>query len=81
MRKRICDAAVEVLRETDNPHVQSRDAHLLHTIAERANPNYKADAWDTEKRVLNALSRQPGILIPGKTMQGRRAVRIFRLPV
>lgn len=36
MKKRICDAAVEILRETDNPMVGRGDSGLLHAIAERA---------------------------------------------
>lgn len=78
-RKRVCDAAVEILRETDNPAVMCGDTVLLHQIAARAGvwPN----AWVTERRVLDALSRQPGILVPRYTRRGDgRLVRIFRLP-
>lgn len=78
-RKRVCDAAVEILRETDNPAVMWGDAHLLHLIAERSGMN--ANAWITEKRVLDALTRQPGVLVPklARAAHGR-VVRIFRLP-
>jgi hypothetical protein len=79
-RRRICDAAAEVLRETDNPAVMWGDSRLLHLIAERAGLPH--EAWDTEDRVLNALSKTPGELVPGKTYLGHtmRLVRIFRLP-
>lgn len=78
---RICDAAVEVLRETDNPAVMWGDSGLLHAIANRAGARCQAKAWHTELAILNALSRTPGKLVPGLT-GGRhgRPVRIFRLP-
>lgn len=77
---RVCDAAIEVLRETDNPAVMWGDEGLLHLIAERL--GWKHNTWKTSDRVLNALSKTPGRLIPGKTYigNGRRIVRIFRLP-
>lgn len=75
---RVCHAAVEVLRETNNPAVMWGDTVLLHQIAERA--GIKHNGWVTETRVLNALSARPGILVPGFTYTGRgRRVRIFRL--
>jgi hypothetical protein len=82
VRKRVCDAAVEVLRETDNPAVMWGDSGLLHLIANRAGVKSAKRAWITEDRVLNALSRQPGELVPGTTCSGggNRRVRIFWLP-
>ena len=77
-RYRICDAAVDVLKETDNPAVMWGDSGLLHLIAERAGLPHQS--WLTEGRVLNALSKTPGELIAGTTLgfRGRR-VRIFWL--
>ncbi len=78
------EAAVQILRETKNPAVMWGDAGLLHDIAERM--GWPHDAWKTEKRVLDALTANPGILIRKKTMchtgpgNRERAVRIFRLP-
>lgn len=76
---RVCDAAVEVLRETGNPAVMATDSGLLHAIAERAGRPHKG--FRTEKLVLDALSRQPGELVPGYTRAYRnQRARIFRLP-
>ncbi len=78
------EAAVEVLRETKNPAVMWGDSQLLHDIATKL--GWKHDAWHTEKRVLDALTRNPGSLIPKMTMSHtgpgcrERAVRIFRMP-
>ncbi len=81
MRKRVCDCAVEVLRETNNPAVMWGDTSLLHQIADRAGIKSANKMSLTERQVLAALTSQPGILIPKKTLSGRnRAVRIFRLP-
>lgn len=78
------EAAVLVLRETDNPAVMWGDEGLLHRIAERAGLRVKGLAWRTSDAVLNNLSRSPGQMVPGYTL-GRasnrdRAVRIFWLP-
>ena len=76
---RCCDAAVQVLKETENEAVMWGDGHLLHQIAARM--GWNADSWATEKRVLDALTRCPGMLIAKKTLAGNgRTVRIFRLP-
>ncbi len=78
------EAAVAVLRRTKNPAVMRGDAQLLHDIAEEM--GWPHDAWKSEKRVLDALTRDPGILIPKMTMSHtgpgsrERAVRIFRMP-
>lgn len=78
-RLRCCDAAVLVLRESRNPAVGAGDSGLLHTIAERA--GIAPNGWITEKRVLDALTRRPGELVPGwfRTSHGRTA-RQFVLP-
>lgn len=86
-RKRICDAAVEVLRETGNTAVMWGDVALLHRIAIRAGRPSRGAR--TERLVINALSRQPGLLEPGRTRVQTNhgpfgfcgtTVRIFRLP-
>lgn len=78
---RTCDAALEVLRETDNPAVMWGDEGLLHMIADRAGIRARANGWRTSSAVLANLARQPGELQPLYTlaMNGRR-VRIFYLP-
>lgn len=84
-RIRVCDAAVAVLRETDNPAVMHGDCGLLDMIFMRAglreNPRWRS-AEQRHQRVLNALSRQPGILVPGKSFRphGPGFCRVFRLP-
>lgn len=78
---RVCDAALLVLTETGNPAVMYGDTGLLHMIATRAGILSKDRAWETEKAVLAALSRQPGKLVAGHTVTGRgRRVRCFWLP-
>lgn len=79
---KIWEAAVAVLHETDNPAVMWGDTALLHAIANRARASWRGQMSRTERLVLQALSREPGILIPGKTNipQTGRDVRIFRLP-
>jgi hypothetical protein len=78
---RTCEAAVLVLRETDNPAVMWGDEHLLHMIAERAGLRARKNSWHTSKAVLNNLTRCPGILISKMTKGGHeRWVRIFSLP-
>ncbi len=85
-RRRVCDHAVDVLRETGNPAVMVGDTSLLHQIAARA--GIPADTR-TERRVLGALNRTPGVLVKGFTRTdvfagfcGRRSqrVRVYRLP-
>ena len=80
-RIRLCDAAVAVLRETDNPAVMWGDEGLLHMIANRAGLKVKNRGWETSLAVLNGLTRTPGELVPRKTMGfGKRSVRMFVLP-
>lgn len=76
---RVCDAAVEVLRETDNPAVMFGDEGLLHLIAERL--GWEHHAWKTSDRVLRALSKTPGPMRKCYTrLGGGRRVLIFKLP-
>lgn len=81
---RTCDAALQVLRETNNPAVMWGDEGLLHRIAERAELATAGRSWRTSAAVLSNLGRCPGELIPKLTrarVGGRdRWVRIFRLP-
>lgn len=81
---RTCDAAVQVLRETDNPAVMWGDEGLLHLIAQRAGLRISGRAWQTSSAVLNNLAKCPGDLVPKMTKGhsgGReRWVRIFYLP-
>jgi hypothetical protein len=85
-RVRVAEAAVAVLRETDNPAVMWGDCGLLDLIAERAGMERDSSKWmggipDRHTRVLNALSRRPGDLVPSFTLTGRgRRVRVFWLP-
>lgn len=76
---RVWEAAVEVLRETENNAVMWGDSSLLHMISERAGRGH--NGWRTEARILNALDRTPGPFIKRHTRVGRnRLVRVFRLP-
>lgn len=75
---RACDAAVEVLRETDNTFVMWGDEHLLHEIAERL--GWEHQAWRTSARVLRVLSRTPGPLEKRKILADGHWVLMFRLP-
>ena len=82
---RVCDVAVEVLQETGDPAVMWGDCGLLDMIAARAGMLRRVDQpmggiRDLHRRVLNSLSRQPGTLVAGTTLDGRnRRVRIFWL--
>jgi hypothetical protein len=78
---RTCDAAVAVLRESNNPAVMWGDEGLCHMIAERAQLRSCGRAWKTSDAVLANLARCHDGLIAGKTTcHGRRLVRIFWLP-
>jgi len=83
-KMRTCDAAIQVLRETNNPAVMWGDEGLLHQIAERAGLATVGRSWRTSTAVLNNLAKCPGDLVPMKAQghSGGRArwVRIFRLP-
>jgi len=76
--KRICDHARDVLRETDNPAVGYGDAGLLHLIAERAGVPHNGPK--TEARILNALSKTPGVFAIRYFKTRRGVGRVFRLP-
>jgi hypothetical protein len=81
---RTCDAAIQVLRKTDNLAVMWSDEGLLHLIAQRAGLRVSGRAWQTAAAVLNNLAKCPGDLVPKMTTVrsgGReRWVRIFYLP-
>jgi len=84
-KQRICDIAERVLRETNNPAVMWGDSGLLDMIAERSgrwiDGEHPYKRW---QRVLNALSKQPGNLLEGRSLiwmnGGDRRVRRFNLP-
>lgn len=61
MRLRACDAALEVLKEHEQPGVMYGDEWLCHQIAARL--GWKSEGPSTSRRVLAALSRTPGKLI------------------
>lgn len=76
---RVADAAYEVLQETNNPAVMWGDEGLLHLIADKL--GWKHEGHETPDRVLRALAKTPGRLIPGHAQAfNNRKVRIFRLP-
>jgi hypothetical protein len=77
---RTCDAAVAVLRETNNHAVMWGDEGLCHMIAERAQLRTVGHAWKTSDRVLINLARKHDGLIAGTTLCHNRRVRIFWLP-
>ena len=60
---RACDAAIQVLIETDNPSVMYGDEWLCHQIAERLGWEHAGPA--TSRRVLRALAKTPGRLVKG----------------
>ncbi|POR07962.1 hypothetical protein BV908_18445 [Diaphorobacter sp. LR2014-1] len=60
---RACDAALQVLIETDNPSVMYGDEWLCHQIAARLGWEHAGPA--TTRRVLRALSKTPGRLVKG----------------
>lgn len=75
---KISEAAIAVLRRTENEAVMCGDSMLLHMIADEM--GWEHHAWKTEKRVLDALSRNPGELEPGYVLLwNNRRARIFRL--
>jgi len=80
---RICDAAKQILIETDNPAVSLEDTGLIGLIAKRAGKlRDKEYPSDRHVRIINALSKQPGNLVPNFTLQAgtNRRIRLFRLP-
>ena len=75
---RVCDAAVQVLRETDNPAVMWGDEGLCHLIADRL--GWEHHGHRTSNRVLAALAKTPGILVRCRTRCHRHWVNVYRLP-
>ncbi len=81
---RVCDAALAVLLDTDNPSVMYGDEWLCHRIAERLEWEHEGP-WTT-KRVLAALARTPGRLqkglcrMPSDCCARGQAVLHFQLP-
>lgn len=94
MRKRVCDVAAAYLRETDNPAVMWGDSGLLDEIFKRAGLRATQGPYTIEghplarwKRVLDALTKCPGELVPCLVQLGRvgasrggRVARCFYLP-
>lgn len=83
-RERVCDVTIAVLKETGNEALMHGDEGLMHIIAMKLQWKVPSDipGWDRlYQRLLNALTKTPGALIPKFTQTGRgRLVRIFRLP-
>jgi hypothetical protein len=78
---RTCDAAVLVLRETNNPAVMWGDNGLLDLIGARAGLKTSGRYPYLHHHVMSNLSRQPGELVAGTTLGvGNKRVRIFWLP-
>jgi len=81
MRKLLWQTAVEHLQATDNPAIMTGDHVLAHEIAEKHGMAH--DGYHTERRVIEALWKTPGILVrklTGANWLGGRAVRMLRLP-
>jgi hypothetical protein len=66
-------AAIEVLRETNNPRIMWGDLLLLHAVADKL--GWEQEGYKTACRVMAALSRTPGSLIKKKLLAGRRQQR------
>ena len=76
---RCCDAAIEVLRETNNPAVMAGDLGLLHMIADRL--DWKHEGPRTTDRVIAALHKTPGELLRKYTLGSRnQRTSLFILP-
>lgn len=58
-RMSIAEAAVIVLKETDNPAVGYGDSGLLHAICEKAGLAHRG--WKTEGYILKGLERRPDL--------------------
>lgn len=80
----VWEAAVLVLRETGNTAVMVTDDGLIQEIARRAEikvPDGRGWVIELERKVLAALTRCHGELVPGKTRTSRgQWGRIFYLP-
>lgn len=83
-KMRVCDVALAVLLETNNPSVMYGDEWLCHQIAERL--GWKHDGPWTTRRVLSALAKTPGRLVksycrmPGDCCARGQSVLHFQLP-
>lgn len=81
---RVCDVALQVLIETDNPSVMYGDEWLCHQIAGRLGWTHSGP--ETSRRVLRALSKTPGRLVkghvrmPGDCCARGQSVLHFELP-
>ncbi len=73
------EAAVEVLRETNNPAICYGDGGLFHLVADKI--GWPHEMWFTEDRVLNAIDRHhSGHLVKRYFMATRGKARVFYLP-
>jgi len=72
------DAAVIVLRRTNNPAVCYGDSGLLHSIADEM--GWPHEGHFTEKRVLDAIDRHNDGQLVKRYYRLRRLARIFYLP-
>lgn len=81
---RVCDAAIQVLIETDNPSLMYGDEGLCHQVAALLGWEHEGPA--TSRRVLQALSKTPGRLVkglvrmPGDCCARGQSVLHFELP-
>lgn len=60
-RLRVCDAALEILREYGQPSIMYGDEWLAHQVAKKL--GWEPEGPRTTRRVLAALSRTPGLLL------------------
>lgn len=74
---RVWEAAIAVLKETDNPAIMWGDIRLLHMVAEKL--GWEHEGPKTTDRVMSALSASPGQLIKSKAFVGNRKVNCFSL--
>lgn len=81
---RACDAAIQILIETNNPSVMYGDEWLCHQIAERL--GWEHEGPKTSRRVLRALAKTPGrllkglVLMPNDCCARGQSVLHFELP-
>jgi hypothetical protein len=78
-RRRICDIALEVLVETDNNAIMWGDG-LLDEVHKRSGGSLGVHPLKRWQRILNALTRTPGDLVPMRTRINGRWYRIFYRP-
>lgn len=81
---RVCDAALEVLKEHKQPSVMWGDEWLLHQIAKKK--GWQSEGPQTSRRVLAALAKTPGPLVkslvdmPNDHVGHGMAVLCFEVP-